>query len=102
MPRVSQEQQTDTEDLNWFELSRTARPLEKDVIAMLSQDLVAFLDERVISGSRVGLAVGSRGIARIAEVVTAVITVLRARGDTPVVIPAMGSHGGATDAGHRR
>ena len=29
MPRVSQEQQTDTEDLNWFELSRIARPLEK-------------------------------------------------------------------------
>ena len=99
MPRVSQEQQTDTEDLNWFELSRIARPLEKDVIATLSHDLVAFLDERVISGSRVGLAVGSRGIARIAEVVAAVITVLRARGDTPVVIPAMGSHGGATDAG---
>ena len=76
MPRVSQEQQTDTEDLNWFELSRVARPLERDVIATLSHDLVAFLGERVAPGSRVGLAVGSRGIARIAEVVAAVITAL--------------------------
>ena len=45
------------------------------------------------------MAVGSRGIARVAEVVAAVVQVLRDSGASPVLIPAMGSHGGATAAG---
>jgi hypothetical protein len=46
--------------------------------------------------------VGSRGIARIAEVVAATVGHLRSAGLEPIVIPAMGSHGGATPAGQRQ
>ena len=45
------------------------------------------------------LAVGSRGIDRIAEVARATVATLRARGLDVFAIPAMGSHGGATAAG---
>jgi hypothetical protein len=57
------------------------------------------VDERVQPGTRVGIAVGSRGIAGLAEVVAVVVAVLHNRGAIPVLIPAMASHGGATSAG---
>src|SRR5262249_21458551 len=50
-------------------------------------------------GSRVAIAVGSRGIMRLAEVVAAVVRRLRAVGAQPFIVPAMGSHGGATAEG---
>lgn len=50
-------------------------------------------------GRRVGIAVGSRGITGLATLVQAVIEAVRTAGAEPFVIPAMGSHGGATAAG---
>jgi hypothetical protein len=47
-------------------------------------------------GMRVAVAAGSRGIDRIDEVVVALIRVIRAAGAEVFVVPAMGSHGGAT------
>jgi hypothetical protein len=51
------------------------------------------------SGASVAVAVGSRGIARIPEVVEAAVRHLKDRGFEPFIVPAMGSHGGATAAG---
>ena len=87
------------EDLEWSELERRAPAGELDVDAALGADFVDLVEQRVKPGSRVGVAVGSRGIARIADVVAAAVKVLRARGAEPVLIPAMGSHGGASAAG---
>ncbi len=50
-------------------------------------------------GDRVGLGVGSRGIRRLAEFVRESCRVLREAGARPVILPAMGSHGGATAEG---
>jgi hypothetical protein len=50
-------------------------------------------------GRQVAVALGSRGIDRIALVARALIDWLRERGAEPFVIPAMGSHGGATPEG---
>ncbi|MEA2653665.1 MAG: hypothetical protein QOI37_892 [Chloroflexota bacterium] len=50
-------------------------------------------------GQRVCLAVGSRGIDRIADVTRAAVSAVRARGADVFVVPAMGSHGGATPTG---
>jgi hypothetical protein len=52
-------------------------------------------------GDRVVLTAGSRGIDRIAEVLQAAVAQVRALGGEPFVIPAMGSHGGATPEGQR-
>ena len=50
-------------------------------------------------GASVAVAVGSRGIADIAPVVHEVIARLKAAGLAPFIVPAMGSHGGATAEG---
>jgi hypothetical protein len=50
-------------------------------------------------GMRVAVAVGSRGIDRIDEVVQATVERLRDAGATVFIVPAMGSHGGATPEG---
>ena len=53
----------------------------------------------IAGGARVAVGVGSRGIANLAETVRAVVAHLRAAGAEPFVIPAMGSHGGASAEG---
>jgi hypothetical protein len=50
-------------------------------------------------GSRVAIAVGSRGIADLARLVRATVAHLRGQGQQPFIVPAMGSHGGATAEG---
>jgi hypothetical protein len=52
-------------------------------------------------GRQVAVAVGSRGIDRIALVTRVLLEWLRQRGAEPFIIPAMGSHGGATPKGQR-
>ena len=56
----------------------------------------------VPKGAPVAVTCGSRGIDRIAAVVRAACAVLREAGAKPFVVPAMGSHGGATAEGQRR
>ena len=50
-------------------------------------------------GASVAVAVGSRGIGRLPETVRHVVAKLREQGLEPFVVPAMGSHGGATAQG---
>jgi hypothetical protein len=47
----------------------------------------------------VAVGVGSRGIARIAEFVRALVEELRRHGAEPFIVPAMGSHGASTADG---
>ena len=54
---------------------------------------------RLKPGASVAVGVGSRGIAGIAELVRDVVARLRAAGCEPFIVPAMGSHGGATAEG---
>jgi Lactate racemase N-terminal domain len=84
--------------LDWFELYRAAPPETLD-LAPLGAELASAISGRVPKGARVGVAVGSRGIARLPEVVATVVSALRTAGLEPVLIPAMGSHGGATSDG---
>jgi hypothetical protein len=55
----------------------------------------------IAPGQRVVLTAGSRGIDRIAEILRAIVNEVRKLGGEPFVIPAMGSHGGATPEGQR-
>ncbi len=50
-------------------------------------------------GARIAVAVGSRGIANLRTIVAGVLDALRSAGAEPFIVPAMGSHGGATPAG---
>ncbi|MEQ1825595.1 MAG: lactate racemase domain-containing protein [Pirellula sp.] len=55
----------------------------------------------VRKGSSIAVGVGSRGISNLQEIVSAVIEQLKSIGANPFIIPAMGSHGGATPEGQR-
>ena len=59
------------------------------------------LGSRVAAGQRIAITAGSRGIANIATVIATIASELRAVGAEPFVVPAMGSHGGATPEGQR-
>ncbi len=61
----------------------------------------AHVEEKIQPGARIAIAVGSRGVAEIAKVVRTLIATLRRYGAEPFVVPAMGSHGGATAEGQR-
>src|SRR5437588_8386572 len=59
----------------------------------------AGLEGAVRPGQRIAVTAGSRGIANIALVLRTVVERLRELGTEPFIVPAMGSHGGATAAG---
>jgi len=50
-------------------------------------------------GAKIAVGVGSRGIANLPEIVSEVLRQIRSLGADPFIIPAMGSHGGATPEG---
>jgi len=54
---------------------------------------------KLSAGDTVAVGVGSRGIANLPEIVSSVINLLKAAGVEPYIVPAMGSHGGATADG---
>ena len=56
---------------------------------------------RVRAGARMAVGVGSRGITNLAAIVAGVLELLRGAGARPFILPAMGSHGGATPEGQR-
>ena len=74
--------------------SIAADDLFASVTATLDQSGIA-----VSAGESIAIAAGSRGIADIAAIVTAVVAWVKSRGADPFLVPAMGSHGGATAAG---
>ena len=59
------------------------------------------LQERVPAGGSIAVTVGSRGIGGIAAIAHEVVATLQDLGFQPFVVAAMGSHGGATEAGQR-
>ncbi len=78
------------------------RPRVADVEAELLRGLAAkHVLEDVRRGASVALAVGSRGIAHLPEVTRIVVRELSAAGARPFIVPAMGSHGGATAEGQK-
>ncbi|QDU59902.1 hypothetical protein Pan216_07350 [Planctomycetes bacterium Pan216] len=56
---------------------------------------------RVKSGDTIGVGVGSRGITNQVAILRGTLEILREFGAKPFLMPAMGSHGGATPAGQR-
>jgi hypothetical protein len=71
-----------------------------DVEAAVNRELDRLLPMSGIhAGDRVAVGVGSRGIDRLEIIVRTVCARLRQAGARPAIIPAMGSHGGATAEG---
>ncbi|WP_226658902.1 lactate racemase domain-containing protein [Guptibacillus hwajinpoensis] len=56
-------------------------------------------NQKIKPGMEIAITVGSRGIANIDSIVRSIAEEIKKRGATPFIIPAMGSHGGATAEG---
>lgn len=54
---------------------------------------------KVKPGMEIAITAGSRGIANVDIITKAVADFVKSRGATPFIVPAMGSHGGATAEG---
>ena len=72
-----------------------------DPAGTLRQRLDAVWRSEDWAGRRVVVGVGSRGIDRVAELARTTVSWLRQQGAEPIVMPAMGSHGGGTPEGQR-
>jgi len=53
----------------------------------------------VLAGQKVVITAGSRGVDSIVEVLRSLSEAVKAKGADPVILPAMGSHGGGTAKG---
>jgi hypothetical protein len=62
----------------------------------------AGITEKIRPGMKIAVGVGSRGIANLQAIVKATLAVLIKAGARPFVVPAMGSHGGATAEGQTK
>ena len=70
-----------------------------DVInGLLSQEKFA---SRIKPGMRIAITAGSRGVANVALTTRCIADFVKSRGASPFVVPAMGSHGGATAEGQK-
>ncbi|MCL5005560.1 MAG: DUF362 domain-containing protein [Acidobacteria bacterium] len=75
-------------------------PEVADLSGKIRQSLTGLgLPRERLLGRRIAVATGSRGIANLKAIVRTVCEWLKEQGARPFVIPAMGSHGGATAEG---
>ncbi len=77
-------------------------PRVDDVAGTVAAELARIgVRGRIQPGATVAIGVGSRGITNLALVVRTLVGVLKEAGARPFIVPAMGSHGGATVEGQR-
>jgi len=73
-----------------------------DLAARLSEEFEKpGIGERIKPGQKIAVAVGSRGVADIVMITRVAVAQIKRRGGIPFIVPAMGSHGGATAAGQQ-
>lgn len=78
------------------------RPRLESIEAQIKQELAKeTISQTVKPGAKVAVAVGSRGIRNLPQIVKAVIEQIKNLRGEPFIISAMGSHGGGTPDGQR-
>lgn len=91
---------------NYPSLFRVAQKFDRQVVESVEAEVRGQLtrlglQQRIRAGQTVAITAGSRGIANIGRMIRTVVEVLQQWGAEPFIVPAMGSHGGATAAGQR-
>lgn len=83
-------------------ISRTfERPVITDVRKAVRDEFERLGRAAALAGKRVGITIGSRGIRDVIPIVAALVECVKDSGGTPVLLSAMGSHGGGTEEGQR-
>lgn len=92
------------DDLPRFAVARRQREVTSiDDLDSTTRDAIDSIDafNTLPVGSEIGITAGSRGIDDMPSVLTVAVDELNSRGYEPFILPAMGSHGGATAEGQR-
>ena len=74
------------------------KDIEKTIFDEIARAGVA---NRVKPGMRIAITAGSRGIRNVDVITRSVVLWVKSQGAMPFIVPAMGSHGGATGEGQR-
>lgn len=78
------------------------QPVIEDIPGTVARELARTgALESICPGDEIAITAGSRGIARLPEILRAIVGLVRERGGAPFIFPAMGSHGGGTAEGQR-
>ncbi len=87
-----------------FRIRQTFERTKVDDVASETTDQLTALNlaDRLQPDETVAITVGSRGISNIAEITKAVVEHVKSLGGIPFIVPAMGSHGGATAEGQMK
>ena len=85
-------------------MARVRQDLPSDHIPDISGDVArklveSGLRERLTPGAQIAITAGSRDIGGLGALLSGIVRVVKSCGAVPFVIPAMGSHGGATAPG---
>jgi hypothetical protein len=91
--------QLEIPDMHRLVLDVPTPPAIPDIEAAVHDAVVATLAGAVVPGATVAVGAGSRGLTGRVELLRGSVRGLRTIGAEPFVVPAMGSHGGATADG---
>jgi hypothetical protein len=85
-------------------MAKVRQKLPSDHISDVAKDvrqklLDSGLRDKVKPGYRIAVTAGSRGIGGLIELLSGIAEAVKSCGGEPFIIPAMGSHGGATPEG---
>jgi hypothetical protein len=76
------------------------RPRIKDIASEVFNAMDSLkISEFCNNGQTVAVTAGSRGISQIPEILRLIVNRIKYYGGKPIIVPAMGSHGGATSDG---
>ena len=74
----------------------------EDIPAVVEREIAQpHISEKIKPGMSIAITAGSRGIRNVDIITKAVVDAVKARGAHPFIVPAMGSHGGATAEGQK-
>ncbi|MFZ7103047.1 MAG: DUF362 domain-containing protein [Peptococcaceae bacterium] len=77
------------------------RPQVEDVAAAVGKELEKLALNKKIAGKTIAITGGSRGITGIDKIYRQVVEFIKEKGGSPLLVSAMGSHGGGTGPGQR-
>lgn len=102
--RIADLNDVDLSDLPEF--AQVRRHVDHPRVDDIHSASVAALEEipelqRLPDGATVAVTAGSRGIANVVTILQTIVDWLKERGAEPFILPAMGSHGGATAEGQK-
>jgi hypothetical protein len=80
---------------------RIDAPVVGDIEAEVEREVLSVIDRSGRKPGPIAVGAGSRGIANLDRLVRATVDALKQRGFEPYIVPAMGSHAGATADGQR-